>query len=316
MSTTDVCVPEGCDHTIIIAKRLRIHLNKYYGHMISKNTLTIDSYEKLFRSLYLETGDSILFVYADLKIIEANERTLEIFNITDQDLLGMDCRDLIAPAKRHTLDQAIKQLKDYESWAGESSGLRSDAEVFPVEITLKRVPLKDRTLFCIVIRDLTEYKILKELLRQEKSHRREMYITLKNLMKAFEREKSGMETGVSHKVETLLLPTIEKIKKEPSVDIRNTFLNIMQDQLINLTRGFSRELDGRFLTLTRTELRICKHIRTGYSSKEIAKAMHVSFETIQAHRRNIRKKLDLSGRKINLYAFLSTKSFFRNSQPG
>ena len=57
---------------------------------------------------------------------------------------------------------------------------------------------------------------------------------------------------------------------------------------------------------------ICKYIQTGYSSKEIAEAMNVSFETIQVHRRNIRKKLGLRGRRTNLYAYLSAKQYFEN----
>jgi DNA-binding CsgD family transcriptional regulator len=131
-------------------------------------------------------------------------------------------------------------------------------------------------------------------------------------MRAFEKERSGIETGIAHRIETLFLPTIEKIKRESSAEVRNAYLNVISDQLINLTAGFAKELDGRFLRLTRTEMKICKFIQTGLSSKEIAQTMNVSFETVQAHRRNIRKKLGLRGRKINLHTLLVSKSFFRH----
>jgi hypothetical protein len=158
----------------------------------------------------------------------------------------MDCRDLIETGHRRLLNQAFRDLSDFESWAGEMTAMRRDDDIFPIDITIKKFSLFNRTLFCLVIKDLTEYKTLKELLRQEKSHRREMYVTLKNLMRAFERERSGIETGISHRIETLLLPTIEKLKRESSADVRNTYLNVMRDQLINLTSGFSKELDGAF----------------------------------------------------------------------
>ena len=281
--------------------------------MKNQYKLTFDSFEKLLHSLLNDIGDGVFFITHDMKVIEINDRACEIFESTRKNIVGLDCRDLIETGHRRLLNQAFRDLNDFESWAGEMTAMRKDDDTFPIDITIKKFSLFNRTLFCLVIKDLTEYKTLKELLRQEKSHRREMYVTLKNVMRAFEKERGGIETGISHRIETLLLPTIDKIKRESSADVRNTYLDVMRDQLVNLTRGFSKELDGRFLRLTRTEMKICKFIRTGLSSKEIAQAMNISFETVQAHRRNIRDKLGLRGRKINLHTLLMSKSFFRHS---
>ncbi len=281
-------------------------------NMPKEYTLTFDSFEKLLHSLLNDIGDGVFFISYDMRIMEVNDRACEIFENSRKNMIGMDCRDLIASGHKRFLNQAFRDLNDFESWAGEMSARRNDDDTFPIDITVKKFSLVNQTLFCLVIRDMSEYQTLRELLRQEKSHRREMYVTLKNLMRAFERERSGIETGISHRIETLLLPTIEKIKRESSVDVRNAYLNVMRDQLINLTAGFSKELDGRFLRLTRTEMKICKLIQTGLASKEIAQQMQISFETVQAHRRNIRKKLGLRGRKINLHALLASKSFFRH----
>ena len=278
--------------------------------MNNRYKLTFDSFEELLHSLLNDIGDGVFFISHDMKIIEINDRACEIFESSRKNIVRTDCRDLIAPGHQHLLNRAFRDLGDFESWAGEMTALRSDDDTFPIDITIKKFSLFSRTLFCLVIKDLTEYKTLKELLRQEKAHRREMYVTLKNLMRAFERERSGIESGISHRIETLLLPAIEKLRRESSADVRNTYLNVMRDQLINITSGFSKELDGRFLRLTRTEMKICKFIKNGLSSKEIAQSMNVSFETVQVHRRNIRNKLGLRGRKVNLHALLMSKSFF------
>ena len=285
----------------------------FFAAMNNNYTLTFDSFEELLHALLNDIGDGVFFVSQDLKIIEINDRACDIFESSHKDIIGMNCRDLIAPGQKHFLNQAFNDLSDFESWAGELTAMRNGEDPFPIDITVKRFSLFNRTLFCLVIKDLTEYQTLKELLRQEKLNRREMYVTLKNLMRAFERERGGIETGISHRIETLLLPTIEKLKRESSADVRNAYLNVMRDQLVNLTAGFSKELDGRFLRLTRTEMKICKFIQTGLSSKEIAQSMNISFETVQVHRRNIRQKLGLRGRKINLHALLVSKSFFRHS---
>jgi len=188
-------------------------------------------------------------------------------------------------------------------------------EQIHVDMTIKRLPFNKESLFCIISRDLSEYQLLKERLRQEKANRREMYITMRNLMKAYEKEKTGFERGISHKIDTLLIPTIEKIRREQSPNFRTTFLDLLQDQLIGLTRGFATEIDGRFLRLTRTEMSICQLIQTGQASKDIAARLKLSYETVQTHRKNIRKKLGIRGRKVSLYGLLATKSFFSKNAP-
>ncbi len=271
------------------------------------------STEALLRELLFDTGDSILFVDLSFKVVEANPRASEIHRLPYDRIIGSDCLSLIAESERPTLNRVLQDLRDHGSWAGEIKGVRTDGQVFPMAVTIKRLSLPERPLLCFVIRDLSEQVALQELLRQEKSQRRELYITLRNLMKAFENEKQGLEGGISHKIETVLLPAIEKVRTEANTEIRNSYLYIMREQLIHLTKGFSRELEGRFLKLTRSEIRICQLIQEGHSSKEIANLMNVSFETVQVHRRNIRQKLGLRGRKVNLYNLLSSRPLFQAS---
>ena len=47
-----------------------------------------DSYEALFRFLHLETGDSFILVHSDLKIIDADEQTTELYGISREDVIG------------------------------------------------------------------------------------------------------------------------------------------------------------------------------------------------------------------------------------
>lgn len=279
--------------------------------MPDKKNQTPDFYTSIFHTLYPDTGEGILFAYSDLKIANANDRLCQIFKTSIQRLLGIDCRTLIEKRDLPSFEGAIKNIGNHISWTAELRGLRDETR-FPIKLTIKRIPIEKTVVFSIVVRDLTSRENLKEQLRQEKANRREMYITIRNMMKAFEREKSGIETGVSHKIETLLMPALEKIRTESSEDLRNTYLELLQDQLINLTRGFSRELDARFLSLTRSEMLICSHIQSGLSSKEIAEKMNISIETVLTHRRNIRKKLGLRHRRVNLFALLSSKPFLKN----
>ena len=275
-----------------------------------ENRLTFEFYDSLFKLLYPDTGDGIVIVGEDMKIRAANERSGDLFGRLSNNLIGCDFHEFIAPTSRYLLDRAVNNIEDSGNWESELTFLSGDSDPFPVDMSMKQIRSGDVILFCIIIRDLTNYKTLKEQLRQEKANRREMYVTMRNLMKAFDREKTGLERTISHKIETLLLPALDKVGREPTAELRNTFLDILREQLIGLTKGFGTELDARFLSLTRTEMNICRLIQSGYSSKEIAENLNLSFETIHTHRKNIRKKLGLRGRKVNLYSMLSSKSFF------
>lgn len=248
-----------------------------------------------------------MLVDSDLKIIDANSRTCKICNFSHENFIGKDCGNLIAPEDRNILSKVFAGMGEDSSWGGKLSGQRKDGEIFPMEITIKRMSFDDRAVFCIIFHDLSEYESLKDHLGQEKAHRREMYITLRNVMNSIEKEKKGMDKLIAYKIETMLLPALEKVRRETSREMQNSYLDIIREQLLGLTSAFPKEIDIGFIKLTRSEMRICQHIQSGYSSKEVADTLNISFETIQTHRKNIRKKLGLHGKKTSLYTFLTTR---------
>jgi DNA-binding NarL/FixJ family response regulator len=77
--------------------------------------------------------------------------------------------------------------------------------------------------------------------------------------------------------------------------------------LTSLLNEIPQDGDQELLKLTPTEMEVCKYIQSGLSSKEIAELMHSSFDTIQTHRKNIRKKMGLNGQKTPLCTFLRVK---------
>ncbi|MFY9396809.1 MAG: helix-turn-helix transcriptional regulator [Desulfomonilia bacterium] len=134
-----------------------------------------------------------------------------------------------------------------------------------------------------------------------------MNITLRNVLNTIEKDRKDFEGRLSARIKTSILPALEKVEKEPDASVRKSYLALIGQQLADLTSGSSAELDAGLLKLSKTELGICRLIQAGCSSKEICEAMNLSFETIQTHRKNIRRKLRLRGKKVNLHAFLSNR---------
>jgi DNA-binding NarL/FixJ family response regulator len=49
---------------------------------------------------------------------------------------------------------------------------------------------------------------------------------------------------------------------------------------------------------------ICRLIQQGWQGRAIAEELGISFETLQTHRKNIRRKLGLKGGPVSLSAFV------------
>ncbi|HXX53077.1 MAG TPA: helix-turn-helix transcriptional regulator, partial [Thermodesulfovibrionales bacterium] len=68
---------------------------------------------------------------------------------------------------------------------------------------------------------------------------------------------------------------------------------------------FGRKISDRQYMLTPKEIEVCALIRIGLSNKEIASRLFLSVETVEKHRKNIRRKLGLVGKGINLQTHLT-----------
>ena len=142
-------------------------------------------------------------------------------------------------------------------------------------------------------------------LEQEKTQLQEMNVTLRTVMKSVDKDREAFQAGVADVVRTTMLPALNKLRKEPSESIRSSYLDILEDQLLKLTPGGDNNRHALLLKLTPTEMKVYQFIQAGAATKDIAEALNLSVVTIQTHRRNIRRKLDLQNRNMNLYTVLN-----------
>jgi DNA-binding CsgD family transcriptional regulator/ligand-binding sensor protein len=156
------------------------------------------------------------------------------------------------------------------------------------EIGLKNLELNERT---------NELKI-------EKSNIEEVNIALRVLLDKRYEDKKEMEDNILTNVKNMIVPYFDKIRRTKSNSQQNAYLNIMESNLEEITSKFARKIAITNLNLTPTEIQIANMIRLGNSSKEIADIMNISKRTIDAHRRNIRKKLGLDKKRANLRSYL------------
>jgi PAS domain S-box-containing protein len=142
---------------------------------------------------------------------------------------------------------------------------------------------------------------------EQKSLRLAETITaLKVLLKQRESDKSELEEKVFLNIQELIRPYLEKLKKGRLKENQKAYVDIIDSNLSEVTSPLARKLAVRFLKLTSTEIHIANLIERGKTTKEIAEILHVAASTIDFHRHNIRRKLGLSQRNLNLKTYLIT----------
>ena len=159
--------------------------------------------------------------------------------------------------------------------------------------------------------DITEQKRTMDMLQENEKQLMAYAETLKEtnaalrvLLKQRENDKREMEDVFVGNIKGMILPYVEKMKKE-KMDFRHkAYLDIISTNLNELMAPFLNKI--RQLNFTPKELEVASLIRDGKTTKEIAEIMGVATSAIDSHRNNIRTKLGLINKNINLRSYLMT----------
>jgi PAS domain S-box-containing protein len=154
-----------------------------------------------------------------------------------------------------------------------------------------------------IIQDVTEQQLAKVALENANRSLEAKNIALQEILGNIEAERDKIGQRVKKNVQELVLPLLQSLEQGAT---RRQKLAIEQidRSLQEIISPFLDKVAQAVKSLTPSELRICSFIKRGLSVKQIADLEHLSPETIAAHRRNIRRKLHISNRKINLTSYL------------
>jgi len=141
-------------------------------------------------------------------------------------------------------------------------------------------------------------------LKEKTLHLEEVNTALKILLRQREEDKEELGEAVLSNVKNLILPYLDKMKTTRPNKEQMTYLEILESHINEITSPFIKRLSQEFLGLTPMEVRIADLIREGKTTKEIAELLYRSESTILFHRNNIRNKLGLKIKKINLRSYL------------
>ena len=140
-------------------------------------------------------------------------------------------------------------------------------------------------------------------LKRQKTTLEQKNITLREILGHIEIEKKQIRENVAANVEELLLPSIQKLKKNAAETDRKS-IDLLKKNVEEIASSFGLKISSRAHKLSPREIEICNLVRNGITSKEIAETLSVSLKTVENHRDNIRRKLKLVNKGKNLISYL------------
>ncbi len=154
-----------------------------------------------------------------------------------------------------------------------------------------------------LLEEVEERKRAEAALGSKSQKLEEFNTALKVLLEQRERDKDELEQWVLSNIKNLIIPNVEKLKRI-GVKKAATYAGILESNLKDLTSSFSQRLSSKYVNLSAREIQVANLVKEGKTSKDIAEIMNISERTIDFHRKNIRKKLGLDKKRVNLRASL------------
>jgi PAS domain S-box-containing protein len=271
--------------------------------------------EEKFRTVS-EKSPNMIFINQGGKIVYVNQKCKEMMGYQRDAFYApdFDFLTLIAPESIETVRSSFKKhIAGQEVAPYEYSLINKMGQRIEVIITTKLINFEGDPAILGIVTDISERKKaendLKERdkrLEQQAQHLEEVNTALKVLLEHREQEKQELEENLLVNIKKLVFPYLEKLDKGKLGVENQTYLNIVKTNLNDLISPLANRLSSNYLALTPTELQITDFIKHGKTSKEIAAMLHVSAKAVAFHRGNIRKKLGLTNKKINLQTYLQS----------
>lgn len=230
-----------------------------------------------------------------------NDEMLRMLGYEESELVGQSIRKLYESDQEYHRVGEIVYATIEETGIGltETRYVRRDGSVFDSHVQVAGTVGE----VVVAIVDISGRKDTERALRKAVGSLRRKNIALEELTAQVRQERRAMVDRISLDVDRLLLPLVTRLERSLTGKERE-YMRAFVDDLHDVLAPFGPGASSALSKLTPSEMRIATLIRRGMSGKEIAQAEGLSVATVNTHRANIRKKLHLRGRAVNLTTHL------------
>jgi len=300
--------------------------------------------EERFRKIFNNTKDAIFIVNPDGSFADINEAACAMLGYTKEELLGKTVNDIVSPRQAEKLPESFIIKMAEEGLYFESENIRKDGTRIAVEVGNSMVEIGGEKKILAIFRDITERKKAEKELQNYRNHLERMVnkrteelarinqdllaeiakkeeiqaelarrkedlekknIALKEVLSQIEKDKEQIKSDIIANVEHLMIPILRKVKSK-ATRIEAKYIEMLRHSLEQMVSSFGRKISDKAVKLSPREIEISNMIRSGMSSKEISELLHLTLKTVELQRVNIRRKLGIAHRDINLTTYLQS----------
>lgn len=127
----------------------------------------VQSSEARYRTIFANASDMVLILDTDWRIVSGNQRSVQILNVTPDDLVGQPLQRWCLPQEWPTIAQALQRVAQGLPQPPFTISLQHSAyESATIELNAQRLDADDQTRIVCIGRDLTERRRLEQQLIQ------------------------------------------------------------------------------------------------------------------------------------------------------
>jgi PAS domain S-box-containing protein len=256
----------------------------------------ISESEKKFHQLFDRVFDSLILMDESGRIVDINEAACSLLGYSKAEFCQRNISSVISGENAsHMIGEISNLFKTGSEYYGEGCLTAKDDTIINVEVGCTIIKNSGGTFALASFRDTT-YR------RQMEADLRAKNIALKEILANIEKEKVDFKLQIANSINDIIIPTLHKVINEDNT-VNMVYYDLLRDSLKDMTSSAGGISHG-FSNLSPREFEICKMLKCGASSKDIANSLKISLMTVNKHRERIRKKLVISNKSVNLTTFL------------
>jgi len=259
--------------------------------------------------------DSVVSTDLDGQVTSWNKGAERLFGYSEKEALGKHI-SFVYPEDQHDFLQlkVIKPLKKKGQHEVEVRMRRKSGEDFYAHLSLSLIKHKSGSVAGMIgySIDITERKRAEEELKEatgqleiEREALERKNITLREILNQIDAEKNNLKQQITTNVEQAIIPTLLRLKESSNPALARNF-EMLEKDLREIVSPFLQTLKNSYSKLSPRELEVCRLIKNGMTSKEIADVLHLSLGTVHKYRELVRKKLGLVNNGTNLRTYLQS----------
>ena len=256
-----------------------------------------ESEEKFFTAFKTSPYAITITRLEDGKFIDVNDSFFIITGYTKEETLINSSIGLNLWSNQTDRDNVVSELQQGKQVIGrELPFRRKNGEIMTGLFSSQLMSFKAETFILSSINDITYQKRLEFERKQKMVELEDINTALDILLKKREQDNREMETKIFSNYESIILPFLNRLRNSLSNKNQQQLADLLEKGFKEILSPFAKKLSDPLIMLTPTEIQIALMIKQGSPNKEIAQILHCSIKTIDTHRANIRKKLDLKNK--------------------